>query len=215
MAAKPVFCTLFGTMNAFDGFSVLVIASKSTLPIRPSSSVGQPKNSYRMPAFTVSVRDTCQSSDRNTLKSLNRNRLSVTPNCVSASLPRPRSSCVKLSNFSNSVACSSGRLVSNSLRRNSPPIRSACVSAGPGQRVADRERPLAALVVRVVRAAEREPLHVGAGPSDVVAQTLGRNRVVEERRRVRNADGRVGQAVERIVERPRVAQVEHAARGSR
>ena len=60
------------------------------------------------------------------LKSLKRNCLSVIPNCVSPSVARPRSSIVKLSNFSNSVACSSGRLVSNSFRRNSPPMRSAC-----------------------------------------------------------------------------------------
>ncbi len=80
-----------------------------------------------MPAFTVTVGVICQSSARNTLKSLKRNRLSVTPNCVSASRASPRSSIVKFSNFSNSVACSSGRFVSNSLRRNSPPMRSACV----------------------------------------------------------------------------------------
>ena len=42
-------------MKALTGFSVLVNASKSTLPMRPSSSVGQPKNSYRTPAFAVRV----------------------------------------------------------------------------------------------------------------------------------------------------------------
>ena len=41
---------------------MFVIASKSTLPMRPSSSSGQPKNSYRSPRLSVSRLDTRQSS---------------------------------------------------------------------------------------------------------------------------------------------------------
>ena len=92
---------------------------------------------------------------------------------------------MKLSNFSNSVACSSGRFVSNSLRRNSPPMRSACDARRPAERVADRPRPLLPLVEAVVRPAEREALHDAAGPADVVAEPRGRVAAVEERRRVR------------------------------
>ena len=41
----------------------------------------------------------------------NENLLSVMPYCVSASVALPVRSCVKESNFSNSVACSSGKFV--------------------------------------------------------------------------------------------------------
>ena len=211
IAAKPVFCTLLGTINALTGFSVFVSASKSTLPMRPSSSFGQPKNSYRRPTFSVSVGDRRQSSARKTLKSLKRNRLSVMPNCVSASVARPRRSCVKLSNFSNSVACSSGRFVSNSLRRNSPPIRRACDGRGPAQRVAERPRALLAIVEAVVRSAERESLHGAAGPPNVVSEPSGGGAAVEKVRRVLDADALVGEIEERIIELAGVVEIEHSA----
>ena len=67
------------------------------------------------------------------------------------------------------------------------------------------------LLKRVVRAAEREPLHRAARAADVVAEPGRGVAAVEERRRVGDADAGVGQIEERIVELPRVVQIEHAA----
>ena len=84
-------------------------------------------------------------------------------------------------------------------------------SAGPGQRVADRPRTLAPLVVRIVRTPEGEALHDRPRRADVVSKPLRRDRIVEERRRVGDVDARVREGVERLVERSRVAQGKDAS----
>ena len=68
------------------------------------------------------------------------------------------------------------------------------------------------LVEAVVRPAEREPLHRAAGAADVVAQPRRRVAGVVERWPGSGTPTLVvGEVEERIVELPRVVQIEHAA----
>ena len=134
------------------------------------------------------------------------------PNCVSASVALPVRSCVMLSNFSNSVACSSGRLESYRWRLKSPPKRSVCVPR-----------------IHVTLSAKLKVcclrwLNESFGPPKENCERFVPGRPMKwprrrvpglsskSERRVRDADRLVGQLLreERFVERARVVQGEVA-----
>ena len=94
---------------------------------------------------------------------------------------------MKLSNFSNSVACSSGktRVVLVTLEVTA---EAECVFvANPGDVVREAECLLLALVERIVWSAKGKLRHVRSGSADEVAQAPRAGTVVEQQRRIGDA----------------------------
>ncbi len=107
---------------------------------------------------------------------------------------------MKLSNFSNSVACSSGSALSKACRLNSPPKRKRMTTEDVGHIVGKAVGLLLAAVECVVRAAERESFHDRARPADVMTEPQRARPLIVKGRGIRNADRFVGDRQERIIQ---------------